>query len=305
MAISAIQMLNQDKNIKTIALDANPLAPGLYLAKKGYIVPPFHDKNFYPRLRSIIEEEKIDVIIPALDTILLDFSKNKQKLEKLGPKILVSNEKTIILTRDKWKTYNLLNGKAPLPKSYINKEDIDIKFPLFIKPRDGSGSIDAHKLKNKEELNFYFNRVNNPIIQEYLPGKEFTVDCLADMNGKIIISIKRERLETKAGISVKGKIIQNQKLDEMVKKISKIITFQGPFFIQAKEDSQGEPKLTEINARISGTMSLSSSTGVNIHIIAVKKIMGEQVQIPKIKKDLYITRHWHDIFLTEQELIKN
>jgi carbamoyl-phosphate synthase large subunit len=304
MAIAAIQMLNQIEDIKTVALDANPLAAGLYLANKGYIVPPFNDSKFFLKLQSIIEKENIDVILPALDTILLEFARNKKRLEKIGTKVIISNEESIIITRDKWKTYKALYAKIPLPKSYIRLKDITIDFPLFIKPRDGSGSINIYKINDREDLNFFFKKVKNPIIQEYLHGKEYTVDCLTDINGKLLISIKRERIETKAGISVKGKIIQNQKLDNMAHKIAENIFFQGPFFFQAKEDDNGEPKLTEINARISGTMSLSSASGVNIHNLAVRLFMGENVQIPKIKTNLYITRYWNDIFVTKKDFEK-
>ena len=44
------------------------------------------------------------------------------------------------------------------------------------------------------------------IIQEYLPGKEYTVDVLSDLDGNSLLAIPRERIEVKAGISSKGKI---------------------------------------------------------------------------------------------------
>jgi len=304
MAIAAIQMLNQTDNITTIAADVDPLAPGLYLAKKGYIVPPFKDKQFLKKIMNIIESDNVDVIIPALDNILLEFSKQKNEFEKIGCKVLISNVETIQITRDKWKTYNFLKNKIQLPKSFIYLSDITTDFPLFIKPRDGSGSINAYKVENEYELEFYFRKIKKPIIQEYLGGREYTVDCLTDMNGDLLFSIIRERLETKAGISIKGKIVKNKKLEDMAKTISENLSFKGPFFFQAKEDSNREPKLTEINARISGTMSLSSASGVNIYILSLKILMGEKFDIPKINNNLYITRYWNDLFLSNMD-IKN
>ncbi|MFB0566154.1 MAG: ATP-grasp domain-containing protein [Candidatus Aminicenantaceae bacterium] len=302
MAISAIKALRQDKNMKIISTDIDELAPGLYLSDKGYLVPPFKDESFYLTLKKIVKKEKIDVIIPCLDTILLDFSKRKKEFENVGAKVLISNQKTIEITRDKWKTYNKLKGIIPLPKSFIKKEDIDINYPLVMKPRCGSGSKNVYKINSKEELDFFYKRIEKPIIQEYLEGKEYTVDCLADMNGKLIISIPRERIETRGGISVKGKIVENKKLNEMAERISGKLSFRGPFFFQAREDVNRIPKMTEINARIAGGMCLSSFGGLNIHILAVRLCMGEKIEIPRIRTDLYLSRYWEEIYLTKHNM---
>jgi len=298
MAVAAIKALKQDKTIKIISADVNKLAPGLFLSHKGYIIPPFDNRMFYSKLGKIIERENIDVIIPALDTILQEFSKRKKEFENMGTKVLVSEPKTIEITRDKWKTYNELEKVIPVPKSFIKIEDINIDYPLFIKPRSGSGSQWAYKVNSKKELDFFYDWIENPIIQEYLEGKEYTIDCLADMDGNLLLSIPRERIETKSGISIKGQIIRNEELKKMAKKVAQKLKFCGLFFFQAKEDKEGVPKLTEINARIAGTMCLSSFSGANIHSLAVRSCMGEKIEIPTVKNGLYITRYWEEIYLT-------
>jgi len=303
MAIAAIKMLKRDKKIRVISADADRLSPGLYLSHKGYVVPRFNDSGFFPSVMKIIEKEKINLIIPALDTILLDFSEKKKEFERIGVKVMVSSPETIMITRDKWKTYNALKGIVPVPRSFLRKKDIDIDFPLFIKPRHGSGSNFAYRVDSKEELDFFYKRIDKPIIQEYLGGKEYTVDCLADTEGKLIIAVPRERISTKAGISVKGKIVKNDQLEEMAKKISRRLNFSGPFFFQAKENDEGVPHLTEINARISGSMSFSSSAGPNLHVMAVKIFMGERITTkPKIKYGTYFTRYFEEICLSETSL---
>jgi len=304
IAIAAIKALKQDKKIKIFSADANKLAAGLYLSYKGYITPLFNDPSFYHILNKIIKKEKIDIVIPALDTILLEFSQRRKEFEDLGTKVLVSEPNTIKITRDKWITYNKLKSIVPTPRSFIEKKDVDIGFPLIIKPRDGSGSKNVYRVMSNDELEFFLERTPNPIIQEYLEGKEYTVDCLADMEGNLLLCIPRKRIETKSGISVKGKIVKNKRLENMAKKIASSIKFSSPFFFQAKEDKYGIPKLTEINSRISGTMSLSSHSGANILSLAVRMRMNEKIIIPKINYDLYITRYWEDIYLTEEEIKK-
>jgi carbamoyl-phosphate synthase large subunit len=303
MSIAAIKALKEDPSIRIVSTDADRLSAGLYLSHKGYIVPQFTDQSFYKVIKDIIKKEKIDVIIPALDHILMPFSERREEFMDIGAKVLISEPETIRVTRDKWSTYNHLKEIVPIPKSFINKEDIDIDFPLLIKPRRGSGSIDVYKIDSKKELDFFYERAPNPIIQEYLEGKEYTIDCLADKAGKLLCCIPRERIATKAGISVKGKVVKNEKLERMAEKISNSLNFFGPFFFQAKEDEQGIPKLTEINPRIAGTMSLSSFCGPNLHLLAIKMCMHEKIKIPKINYGLYITRYFEDIYLDEKDLV--
>lgn len=301
MAIAAIKALNLDKRIKIVSADNNKLAAGLYISHKGYLVPSFNDPSFYNTIEKIIVKEGIDIIIPALDTILLDFSlKNKEYLNDLGVKIMISELDNVEIGLDKWKTYNNLKGIISLPKSFIHLEDIDVDYPLFIKPRHGSGSENVFKINSEEELNFFYNYVPKPIIQEYLNGKEYTVDCLADNDGKLLLSIPRERIETKSGISIKSKLVNYKELNLMAKKISKNLKFIGPFFFQVKEDNEGNPNLIEINPRISGTMSLSSHSGANIHSLAVRLLMNEKIEIPKVNYGKYLTRYWEEIYLDEE-----
>lgn len=301
IAVAAISALLQDKNIKIISADSDILAAGLHLADKGYIIPGFLDKTFLPAIDAIVKKEKIDVIIPALDTILLEFSELKPYFENQGVKVLVCDPETIKITRDKWKTYTALLGIVPLPKSFIDKQEIDVPFPLFMKPRGGSGSKGIHVINSAEDLDFYYKKTENPIIQEYLPGREYTVDCLADRNGKLLATICRERLQITNGITTKGRIVKNTQIEKIAKKVSSHLKFSGPFFFQAKEDAAKKPKLIEINARMAGTMSLSSHSGVNIHALAVKMIMGKKITIGKIKYGMQVTRYFKDIYLPDKK----
>jgi carbamoyl-phosphate synthase large subunit len=301
MAITAIKALMQDQDITVIAGDIDKLAPGLYLSQKGILLPPFNDNNFFDKVKELVVKERITVIMPALDTILLEFSKRVDEFRQLGVQILVSDPETIRVTRDKWETYLCLKDTILMPKSFIKKQEIDFDFPLFIKPRDGSGSKNTYIIKSKKELDFFYDYLRNPIIQEFLPGTEYTIDCLADMQGKLITCVIRQRLEIRDGISTKALIVHNSELERMSKDLSRKLQFKGPFFFQAKEDRNGKPRLIEVNARIAGTMCHKSFYESNFHCLAVKLSRGKTVSIPRIKYGLYISRHWEEMYLKEDK----
>ena len=129
------------------------------------------------------------------------------------------------------------------------------------------------------------------------------MDCLADTDGTLLVSIPRRRLDVRSGVCTKGQIVASDMLDSMAAKISSLVRFHGPFFFQAIEDARGNPRLTEINARISGTMSLSSASGWNIHVNAVRSLLGRPLVAAPIKYGSYVSRYWKDIYLDEDDLV--
>jgi len=302
IALGIIKFLKKEKNIQIITADIDKLAPGFYLSDRGYLIAPFTTEKFWKDLEKIIKKEKINIVIPALDPLLINFAEFKKFFDNLGTKVLISPPETIFLTRDKWQTYQLLKNVVPLAKSFIDKEKVNIPFPLLIKPRSGSGSIDVFKINSKEELDFYWKKIKNPIIQEYLDGEEYTVDCLADMEGKLLFCISRIRLETKAGVSIKGKVVKNKTIEKIAQRISQKIKFTGPFFFQLKE-KDGMLKVTEINPRFGGGMPLSAAAGPNIYLLSIKLFLGEAIEKnQKIKYGLYFTRFDEEIYLTEEQI---
>ncbi|MHA2247497.1 MAG: ATP-grasp domain-containing protein [Candidatus Hodarchaeales archaeon] len=316
MAISAIKSLINCKDIQTVAADNDPLAPGLFLANHGFTVPSFSDPGFFPSLKRIIEDEEIDILFPCLDPLLEIFSNNEQIDEDLKTKLLISPPETIRITRDKWLSYVHLKDSISFPNSWITLDNISKQtFPLFIKPRKGSGSLNAYKVRNRHELEFFFNFIDQPIIQEHLPGKEYTVDCLASPNGDLVTLIPRERIQAKAGISVKGKFIHpNKNIIDIASTISNSLKFTGPFFFQLKENSNHELKLMEINARLSGTMIYSSLGGFNIVEQAIHQFYNKGKTSKKQplllpEKDysyqyLAMSRYWEEIFISLEDLEK-
>ena len=67
------------------------------------------------------------------------------------------------------------------------------------------------------------------------------MDCLTDLDGKLIVTSPRERIKTKAGICTISKTVKNLTLEDIALKITKEIHITGPFFFQAKEDINGLP----------------------------------------------------------------
>ena len=285
-------------NGKVISVDASHLAAALYLSDKHYIVPRISDSNYINILLNICEEENIKLIIPTIDTELLILSQNKEIFEKKGIRIAISDTKVIEICSNKLKTFQFFKeNNIPTVEtfSYCQVDKIEkLNYPLFIKPSSGSASINTYKINNRKELDFFINYIDNPVIQEYAEGKEFTMDILADFNGKVLNVVPRERIEVRAGEINKGRTVKDGRLIEYGKNIVEKLGGIGPITIQCFKKGS-EIKFTEINPRIGGGYPLSFAAGANYPELLIRMVLGEKVspRLGEFEENLIMLR-WED-----------
>lgn len=181
-----------------------------------HIVPSIEDNNWIRAIQELIENESISFIFPAHDDALLALSDNR---ELFNAGILCPPKETCQITRYKSRTYAELDGIVPIPIVYSNIYEID-KWPVFVKPDRGQGSVGAHKIDNIESLRIELSKNNNIIISEYLSGDEYTIDCFTDRDKGLRYCQPRLRSRIKAGIAVSSVVVNLEGIEEYAKSIS-------------------------------------------------------------------------------------
>ncbi len=300
--VNVIKALKEQKEIplSLMATDTNPLAAGFFMADKYYIAPRANATNFVPVIFKICEKEKIKIIIPTFSFELLVFAKNKEIFEKEGIKMAIPSYKTFLKTENKLETNKYFKKwNIPFPKTY-KKEDIKkgkIKFPVIIKPIKASGSKEVTKVNNWEELSFFNKYFKKVFVQEYVSGREYSIDGVCDLNSKMIAASPRIRLETKGGLAVKSITINNPQMVNLTRKIVERFQIIGPFNVQCIKRGK-ELKFIEVNSRLpSGGLPLTTKAGLNIPLILIKILLGKKINKPKIKSNIIMTRYWDAIIL--------
>lgn len=300
-AISVIKGLrNQEEMaVRIIGTDINPrgMIAGSFFCNAFYTVPLAVDKSYIPTLLNICEKEGVKLLIPIIDVELQVIAENIEAFQDKGIKVVLSNLQTIKTCNDKYATYRFFKTNGiPTPETFLPSELggwSDLKFPLFVKPRDGVSSVNSFKVEDEDELKFLLRKVPNLAIQEYLEGREYITDVLTDIEGgRVIAVVPRERLQTKAGISYKGRTCKDERLIAYGKKIAEAIRIRGPANIQCKMDGNNI-KYFEINPRFSGSLPLTIVAGVNSPLLVLKMAMGENIpeMIGQFKEDLIMTRY--------------
>ncbi len=233
--------------------------------------PMITDKDFFEKFNALLATNEIELIFPTHDTIAAFFADNQ---EKIKAKIITADKKTSAICRDKEKTYSTFNSHDFVPQVYTEITT----YPLFIKPKQGQGSVGAKLIKNAKDIADI--NLTDYVICEYLPGEEYTVDCLTDKNGKLSFASPRSRQRIMAGISVAGKIEKlTPEIENIAQKINGELSFMGLWWFQIKRDEEGKWKLLEISTRCAGTMCLTRARGVNLPLLSVYVALGYDIEV--------------------------
>ena len=116
------------------------------------------------------------------------------------------------------------------------------------------------------------------------------------MDSNVLSVIPRVRLQTKAGISTKGRIIKNKNIEDMCRNISKFLQLKGPVCMQMKEDELGSPKFIEINPRFGGGTYFTTLAGVNFVKIILDLIDGKEVTVPN-PTEITVLRYFNEVVI--------
>ncbi|CAM4002634.1 ATP-grasp domain-containing protein [Mesobacillus zeae] len=250
-------------------------------------IPNVEDPSFIEAINNMIEKFKIDFIFPAHDSVVLKLAQNKDVLKA---EVVTSSMEVCETCRSKKKTYEYFDGEAFVPFMYEKAEDVE-EFPVFLKPDVGQGSKGIALAKNREELVFHLDKNDGLLILEYLPGKEFTIDCFTDRHGELKFAGMRERRRIKSGISVNSYTMDMEpEVFQIAKKINEKMDLQGMWFFQVKEANNGSFKLMEIAPRIAGTMSLYRNKGINFSQLSIYDRLGFDINVISNNFDIEIDR---------------
>ena len=295
-AIGAIKSLRIAKfDGRIVTTDADPLSAGFYLADAFRVVPKAKDPEFYTEVKGLIEEERIDVILPTSGFDIYEFARHKQELESAGVVVAMSDLDAMTTCANKWEFYLKTHGAFPMPETSRDLERWQ-RFPCFVKPMFGKGSRNAYRCDTGAELGFYASRFRDLIVQEYLPGEEYTVDVLADLSGTPLLAVPRVRLEIKEGISSKGRVIRDREMEQLCLEISSYLGLKGPTCMQLKRDANGRLKFVEINPRIGGGTILTTLAGVNIPKLVLDLVAGIDIALP-VPREIIVLRYYEEVVL--------
>jgi carbamoyl-phosphate synthase large subunit len=265
---ASAQALGMD--LKIFAADAVPeLSPACALADRAFRVPPCRDPSFIGELVRICDRERIDLVVPTIDTELLALAENRRRFLENGTQVSVSDASAVALARDKLATSEHLRARgvhAPQTWSVSSVLELPDAFswPMFAKPVGGSSSVGAALATNISSLERMTERHPDLLLQEVVHGDEFTINMYFDFAGVLRATVPHRRIEVRGGEVSKGVTSDDPRLLGIARQFSTafpplrgVVCIQ--VFMQSEADSS--PWVTDVNLRFGGGYPLAHAAG--------------------------------------------
>ena len=275
--------LSMEPGSKLVATDLSPYAPALYMADKQYLVPRIDDPAYMDVILDICEKEEINAVTTFIDPEIEILAKNRRKFEALGVEVLAPYEQTAHLCFDKYLMFrHLSENNIPTVMTWSTIEDFDkalangdVHFPVFVKPRTGSGSVGARKVSDYSVLQDAVKEDQSLIIQEFMDCEDLDADVYIDtITHEAVAIFSKRKIETRIGGASKTISFKDQKLFDFIAKIVSTLKFNGPvdmdFFYK-----DGQYYLSEVNPRFGGAYLHAYGAGVDFIKLIENNLRGE------------------------------
>lgn len=261
------------------------------------------DRSFPDRLFEIANRNRTDIILPIGPSSIL-ISKIKPKLEKLC-KVLVEDYEKLLIFHDKSRTLSIAKDlDVPHPETWLpeNSGDVEIladeiKYPIVVKARKGTGANGVWYAGNRSELIHLYQKAtirhrtgdgllrdsSKPMLQEYIPGELHDVAAFC-INGEMKLGLTQKRLMTRpvsGGMGIVNVTTEEKQLLQYAERIIDRVKWNGVMLLDFKiDDRDGQPKLLEINPRFWGTTGLTIKAGYNYPYYLLLNAYGLSVDFP-------------------------
>lgn len=268
---------------KIVATDISLTAPAIYTADKYYIVPRINDENYIPTILDICKKEDIQAVTTLIDPEIMILAENRNKFEEIGVEVLTPYKETAEICFDKYVMYEYLKEKGI--RTVLTYSDMDsfkkgqeegrIDFPVFVKPRRGSGSVGARKVEDMEKLKKSMLEDSSLIIQELMSDAlDIDADIYVDTISNQAVSLfSKKKLETKIGGASKTVSFKDDELNQFASEALKVFKFNGPIDMDFWY-RDGQYYLSEINPRFGGGYLHAYGAGVDFVKLIENNVNG-------------------------------
>ena len=298
--------------IKAIGIDNHPSTVGRFMVDAFYPVPRFSDPSYLAALLAICEKEQVAVILPQTEEEAALLSTSKTHFSAIGTIIAIASPEALRMASNKWSVAEAFKAQGlPHPTSFLIRGRAELlsaaealgypECPFVIKPMSACGGkgvcivrerrgdiatflaqrLPLPELSLQEWIRWLEESSTPPelLVQEFLPGVEYSVDAF--IGDKLRIAIPRRRNKLLGGTAVETEIELRQDLIDLTLQAGSAWGLRYAFGVQFRCDASGTPKVLECNPRIQGNMVASCFAGANVIWMAVQEALGRHPTAPE------------------------
>ena len=305
-AIAAMKSLRADSSVELLAADMDPWAAGLYLVPPAArtLIPAGAAPDFARSLLGRCIALGVDVVLPTVDAELRPLAHAREEFAAAGIGLLLAPAAALEVILDKLLLVQHCASVVPVPRTELLGPAVDPAswtYPVIVNPRTGSGSRGILQLGSAAEL-AALERSSTLIVQEFLPGEEYSVDVVADAGGQVIASVPRIRARVDSGVSVGGRTVHDPEIEEFGRAVARATGLTYVANVQCRRDRTGRAALLEVNPRMPGTLGLTIASGVDMPRLALDALLGRPVPAHLDFRELAVVRFLDERFVDPAEI---
>ncbi|GAA1798519.1 ATP-grasp domain-containing protein [Leucobacter iarius] len=305
--VAVIRSLLRRPDVTVFAADMDGWASGLYLvpAEQRRLVPPGRDDAFVPALASLVADDRLDLVVSTVDVELIALAERRGEL---APAVLAAPPaETLRVSLDKLALADRCAPTGRSPRTVLAGPDalaVDWEFPVFAKPRQGAGSRGIRLVPDRAALEA-LPADEGLIVQDLLPGEEYSVDVIADANGGIVAAVPRTRARVDSGVAIAGRTVRDPELEDTAAAVARAIGLVGVANVQLRRDRAGRAMLLEVNPRFPGALPLTIAAGVDIPSLVVDLFLGETLPDRVGFREVASVRFLEDVIVEVDEVLES
>jgi carbamoyl-phosphate synthase large subunit len=255
-------------------------------------------ENFIDFINQLIDENKIDLIIPGIEPDLYKLWNNR---EKVKTKIALNCDLCLSLSMDKLKTFEYLSkfniNLIPTLHSCSFAECAQaFGLPFLIKPFSSSASKGIEIIANEREFEFYTYKLSGKCIYQKIVGTnetEFTISAFGNGEGGVLDYTILKRTLSREGATNKAVLLEDEDILSYIKRLCEILKPVGSLNIQVRKEGS-KVYLLEINPRISSSCSIRTLFGYNAPEMCLKYFLTKETIVPRPKIHGKVVRYIAD-----------
>ncbi|MFZ5791048.1 MAG: carbamoyl-phosphate-synthetase [Pseudomonadota bacterium] len=279
-AAVAASLRRRFPDLRVVGLCYDPLESALYSCDgsrpdSAYLLPypGVGSEALLERLDEILKREKIDFVIPCLDSEIANYIAIEPELRKRGIGCALPTKEALDARAKvnlpefcrRLSILTLRTESANDPETLAARAE-EIGYPVYVKGR----LYEAHLATSRRELYEAYDKIasvwGGPVlVQESVIGEEYDIVGLGDGEGRIVGSCAiRKMLRTSAGKGFAGVVVDNPELDDLARHIIGGLRWNGPFELEFIKVQHKPYALFEMNPRFPAWVDFPSQIGCNL-----------------------------------------
>ena len=306
-AVSVMKSLRADPTVELLAADIDPWAAGLYLLPPDArtLIPRGDDPAFARVVFGRCRQLGVDVLVPTVDSELRPLGRARGQFAGAGIQLLLAPDSALAVTLDKLALARCCTGRVRVPRTELltGTDPRTWDYPVVVKPREGSGSRDISVAENSRALAAMGAR-EGFLVQEFLPGEEYSIDVLADVSGHVVAAVPRVRERVDSGVSVAGRTVHDRELECFGTEVAAATGLTYIANVQARRDVSGQQALLEVNPRVPGALPLTAASGIDMPRMALDSLRGRPLPDHADFREVGMVRFLDERFVDLSEVQK-